>query len=80
MRHVVYLPTDWKPARTFPVLVELVGNGPYRSRFGDISTGEVEGSRLGYGRNHSDGWVLRPSPARVELRKWLTEVTAPKRR
>ena len=27
-------------------------------------------------RNHNDAWVLRPSPARVALRKWLQEVIA----
>ena len=25
-------------------------------------------------RNHNDAWVLRPSPARKALRKWLVEV------
>lgn len=47
--HVLSLPTDWKPDKKYPVLVELAGNGPYKNRFGDVSTGHVEGSRMGYG-------------------------------
>ena len=27
-------------------------------------------------RNHSDAWILRPSPARMTLRKWLRDVTS----
>ncbi|MFM8469382.1 MAG: hypothetical protein ACKODH_05345, partial [Limisphaerales bacterium] len=37
--HVLYLPTDWKPGASLPMLVEFAGNGGYTNRFGDISTG-----------------------------------------
>ncbi|MEI9892424.1 MAG: hypothetical protein WDN28_00475 [Chthoniobacter sp.] len=45
----LYLPVDWKPAGRFPVIVEWAGNGDFHNAFGDVSTGKVEGSRLGYG-------------------------------
>ena len=47
--HALYLPTDWTPERRFPVIAEWAGNGPYQNEFGDISTGRVEGSQLGFG-------------------------------
>jgi hypothetical protein len=47
--HALYLPTDWKPERRYPVLVEFAGNGGYRNKFGDVSTGKLEDSRMGYG-------------------------------
>lgn len=60
--HVLYLPTDWKPGRTYPVIVEFAGNGPYKNAFGDISTGHPEHSRLGYGISAGEGviWVCMP--------------------
>ncbi|MFC1757254.1 hypothetical protein ACFL2H_00595 [Planctomycetota bacterium] len=47
--HVLYLPSDWQPTEIYPVIVEYAGNGPYQSSNGDVSTGYVEGSKLGYG-------------------------------
>ena len=49
IHHLLYLPSDWKPGRRYPVIVEYAGNGNYSNRFGDTSSGEVEGSKLGYG-------------------------------
>ena len=49
VHHVLYLPVNWQPGNTYPVLVEYAGNGNYRNEYGDVSTGEVEGSKLGYG-------------------------------
>jgi len=59
---VLYLPSDWSPERTFPVIVELAGNGNYKNAFGDISTGIPEGSNLGYGLSGGRGyvWVCLP--------------------
>ena len=45
--HVLYLPRDWRPGQRYPVLVEYAGNGPYRNRNRDVSSGLVEGSRMG---------------------------------
>ncbi|MGB0578568.1 MAG: hypothetical protein ACPGVU_02600 [Limisphaerales bacterium] len=55
--HVLYLPEDWTPDRSWPVLVEFAGNGPYRNKYHDISTGRVEGSKLGYGISGGEGFI-----------------------
>lgn len=62
VHHALYLPTDWQPGRRYPVLVEYAGNGPFRSQFGDVSTGEVQGSNLGYGISAGKGfiWICMP--------------------
>ena len=49
VHHVLYLPVNWRPGGKYAVLVEYAGNGNYRNEYGDICTGEVEGSKLGYG-------------------------------
>ncbi len=49
VHHVLYLPVNWRPGGRYPVLVEYAGNGDYRNKYGDVSTGTVEGSKLGYG-------------------------------
>lgn len=56
-KSVVYLPTDWEPGETFPVIVELAGNGNFRNRYGDTSEGRPEGSRLGYGLTGGQEWI-----------------------
>ncbi len=60
--HTLYLPTDWKPGTSYPVLVEYAGNGGYRNKFGDTSEGTVDGSNLGYGISAGKGflWVCLP--------------------
>lgn len=62
VHHALYLPTDWKPGRSFPVIVEYPGNGNYRNKFGDVSDGTVEGGHLGYGISGGKGfiWVVMP--------------------
>ena len=47
--HALYLPVDWQPKKQYPVIVEYAGNGPFTSPYGDVSTGKVEGSCMGYG-------------------------------
>ena len=60
--HLLYLPKDWQPGKRYPVIVEYAGNGPYKNRFGDISTGLPEGSKMGYGITGGRGfiWVCIP--------------------
>ena len=62
VHHALYLPRDWKPGGHYPVIVEWAGNGDYHNAFGDISTGVVEGSRLGYGLTGGERciWVCAP--------------------
>lgn len=59
---VLYLPKDWQPSRRYPVIVEYAGNGNYRNKLGDVSTGRPEGSKLGYGMSAGKGfiWVCLP--------------------
>ncbi len=60
--HVVYLPTDWEPKGHYPVIVEYPGNGGYRNKLGDESTGRVEDCKLGYGISSGQDfiWVCLP--------------------
>ena len=64
--HVLYLPTDWRAGRRFPIIFEYAGNGGYRNRYGDVSDGSVDGSRLGYGLTGGAGviWLCLPFVAR----------------
>ena len=54
--HVLYLPTDWKEGKKYPVIVEYAGNK------WKTSPGTVEGSNLGYGISGGKGviWVCLP--------------------
>lgn len=56
--HCLYLPEDWKPGVKYPVIVEFPGNGPFRSRFGDLSGGLPEDCHLGYGVSGGQAIVL----------------------
>jgi len=60
--HALYLPVDWQPKKRYPVIVEYAGNGPFTSPYGDVSTGKVEGSSMGYGISGGKGviWVCMP--------------------
>lgn len=60
--HVLYLPTDWKPGKKYPLIVEYAGNGGYSNRYGDVSQGVPEGSTLGYGLSAGEGflWLCLP--------------------
>jgi hypothetical protein len=62
VHHVTYLPTDWRPGMTYPVIAEYAGNGGYKNKYGDITTGRVEDSNLGYGISAGRGfiWVCLP--------------------
>ena len=62
VHHLLYLPRDWRPGRRYPVIVEYAGNGNYKNAYGDVSTGEVEGSKLGFGISAGQGfiWISMP--------------------
>lgn len=57
IRHLLYLPTDWEPRRSYPVIVEYPGNGGYRNDLGDVSDGTPESCMLGYGLSGGKGFV-----------------------
>jgi hypothetical protein len=56
--HCVYLPTDWQPGRSYPVLVGFPGNGPYRNRYGDRSGGLPEHNPMGIGVSGGKGFIV----------------------
>ena len=60
--HSLYLPKDWTPEATFPIIVEYSGNGGYRDALGDTSSGRPEDSCFGYGMSKGEGfvWICLP--------------------
>jgi hypothetical protein len=60
--HVIYLPVDWRPGKTYPVLVEYPGNGGFKNKLGDTCDGIPEGCHMGYGLSGGNGfiWVSLP--------------------
>src|SRR5262245_48994163 len=62
LHHVVFLSPDWKADGKYPVIVEYPGNGGYKNKYGDISTGRVEDCKLGYGISAGRGfiWICLP--------------------
>jgi hypothetical protein len=55
--HVLYLPTDWAPGKSWPVIIEYTGNGGYRNAYGDSTEGWPEESKLGYGISAGAGFI-----------------------
>lgn len=86
VHHTLYLPPDWRPEISLPVIVEYAGNGGYANRLGDVSDGSVEGGVLGYGLSAGRGflWLVLPfverdpAPAR-NTAKWWGDVAETKR-
>ena len=60
--HIVYLPRDFDPKKQYPVIVEFAGNGGFTSKWGDVSTGLPDGSKLGYGMSGGKEfiWICTP--------------------
>lgn len=58
----LYLPSDWQPNQSYPVLVEYAGNGGYRDALGDECSGRPEDCNLGYGMSAGKGfiWICLP--------------------
>jgi hypothetical protein len=81
--HQLYLPPDWKPGASMPLLVEYPGNGGYQNALGDVSDGKPEGCVLGYGLSGGEGcvWLTLPfvnADGTVAL-KWWGDVAATQR-
>jgi len=81
VRHVLYLPTDWRADAKFPVIVEFAGNGPFRNAFGDECSGKVEDCKLGYGVGGGKRfiWICLPyvsSDGRSNQLQWWGDVEA----
>ena len=60
--HLLYLPTDWRPDASWPLVVEYPGNGGYANELGDTSDGTMEGCIMGYGLSEGRGflWLCPP--------------------
>ena len=58
VHHMLWLPEDWEPEVTYPVIFEYPGNGGYSDDF----DGTPENSGLGYGLTAGRGyiWVCLP--------------------
>lgn len=81
LRHVLYLPPEWKPGGRYPVIVEYPGNGPYSNPLGDVSSGRVEDCRLGYGMSGGKDfiWLCLPFVDRANkrhARQWWGDADA----
>jgi hypothetical protein len=49
----LYLPTNCKRGKLYPVIVEYAGNGPGRDdAYGDFSSAKLDDSNLGYGETY----------------------------
>ncbi len=73
--HALYLPTDWKKGRKYPVIVEYAGNKHA------ACPGTVDGSNLGYGVSGGKGviWVCVPfvdAKNRKNASTWWGDVDA----
>jgi hypothetical protein len=53
----LYLPSDWQPNQSYPVIVEYAGNGGYRDALGDECSGRPEDCNLGYGMSAGKGFI-----------------------
>jgi hypothetical protein len=71
--HALYLPRDWTPGSSFPVIFEYGGNAS-RDSLGDACDGTVEGCNLGYGLSAGEGyiWVCLPFVDVRDGKKWNT--------
>ncbi|MBI4979505.1 MAG: hypothetical protein HZC28_18655 [Spirochaetes bacterium] len=58
VHHTLYLPPEWKPNGTYPVMIEYTGN--YFPASG--STGKVEDANLGYGLTAGKGFIWAVLP------------------
>jgi hypothetical protein len=60
--YALYLPSDWQPGQSYPVIVEYAGNGGYRDALGDECSGRPEDCNLGYGMSAGTRfiWICLP--------------------
>ena len=74
IHHILYLPTDWHPGKRYPVIVEYAGNEWQHKTLGDVCTGQVEDSKLGYGMSGGRGaiWVCMPYVNSIQQRNEVT--------
>lgn len=81
IHHVLYLPPEWRPGESYPVIVEYAGNRYGPDGNGDVCDGTPEGSCLGYGLSGGHGaiWLCLPFVDRARGRNalaWWGDVEA----
>ncbi|MEY3459303.1 MAG: hypothetical protein RL215_2460, partial [Planctomycetota bacterium] len=54
---VLWLPENWRAGGSWPLLVELPGNGGYRDAQGDECSGNLWDCNLGYGLTAGRDWI-----------------------
>ena len=64
--HSLYLPTDWKPDGSYPVIVEYTGNKFPAGK----GSGEVKDANLGFGMSGGRKYIWVCMPYVEEGRKW----------
>ncbi|MEC9092851.1 MAG: hypothetical protein VX438_09120, partial [Planctomycetota bacterium] len=81
--HSLYLPTNYQrgSGKTYPVIFEYAGNGPYQNQLGDRCTGKVEHCSMGYGISAGKDfiWICLPFVSHDGKRnqeKWWGEINA----
>lgn len=87
VRHLLYLPTDWDPGASYPMIVEFPGNGGYRNELGDVSDGTPDSCMLGYGLSAGKGciWVSLPfveisaDGSKKNCKQWWGDIEESKR-
>ncbi|WP_254507034.1 hypothetical protein [Anatilimnocola floriformis] len=60
--HALYLPKNWSKDRSWPVIVEYPGNGPYSNNLGDTNSGLVEDCNLAYGVSGGEDFICLTLP------------------
>lgn len=60
--HALYLPSEWKSGKKYPVIMEYPGNGGFSNALGDRSQGRVQDCKLGFGLSGGKDmiWVSLP--------------------
>lgn len=60
--HTIYLPSNWKNGKQYPIIVEYAGNGPYLNKYGDENSGKPDAANLGYGISGGKDfiWIVLP--------------------
>lgn len=59
---ILTLPTNYDPNVKHPLIVELPGNGGYRSSYGDECDGKPDGCNLGWGISAGENFVWLALP------------------
>lgn len=79
--HALYLPTNWTKDRSWPVIVEYPGNGPYSNHLGDTNSGFVEDCNFAFGLSGGKDFICLTLPfvnseKKENQRQWWGDAAA----